>query len=114
MGQVGRHIAEVLVIEKHDVTLIDTDQAALSYAEENMDVLTLRGHGGSVQTLMEAKVGEADLLTAVTSSDEVNLLSSLLAKRMGAAKVVARVSDPRNQPRSGEDLAEILGIDLTI
>jgi len=114
MGQVGRHIAGVLVTEKHDVTLIDTDQEALSYAEENMDVLTLRGHGGSVQTLMKAKVGEADLVIAVTSSDEVNLLASLLAKRMGARKVVARVSDPENQPGTEEDLAEILGIDLTI
>jgi len=114
MGQVGRHIAEVLVTEQHDVTLIDTDIDALSYAEENMDVMTLKGHGGSVQTLIEAKVGEADLLIAVTSSDEVNLLASLLAKRMGARRVVARVSDPENQPREGEDLAGILGIDLTI
>lgn len=114
MGQVGRHIAEVLVVEKHDVTLIDTDTEALSYAEENMDVMTLRGHGGSIHTLMEAKVGEADLLIAVTSSDEVNLLASLLAKRMGAQKVVARVSDPANQPGSDENLADLLGIDLTI
>ncbi len=114
IGEVGRHIAEVLVTEKHDVTLIDTDVESLNYAEENMDVMTLRGHGGSIQTLMEAKVGQADLLIAVTSSDEVNLLASLLAKRMGAQKVVARVSDPENQPRPGENLAEILGIDLTI
>ncbi|GAB4316159.1 MAG: Trk system potassium transporter TrkA [Candidatus Zixiibacteriota bacterium] len=114
MGEVGKHITEVLLSEGQNVTLIDQSESALAHAHETMDVMTLRGDGGSIATLSQAGIDHSDLVVAVTDNDEINLLACLLAKRLGAKKVVARVSDTDDPLASESEWAQNLGIDLVI
>jgi trk system potassium uptake protein TrkA len=93
MGAAGKHIAETLVKEGHDLVVIDQDETSLEHAEESLDAMVLHGHGASPVTLRQAGADRADLFVAVTNHDEVNMLAAIQAKRMGAAKVIARVSN---------------------
>jgi trk system potassium uptake protein TrkA len=93
-GKVGYHISEQLAREQNDVVLIDTREEALAPAREALDVLTLLGNGASPLVLEEAGVSDADMVIAVTTQDEVNIISCLTAKYYGAATTVARVRNP--------------------
>lgn len=114
MGEVGKHIAGVLLSENQNVTLIDRSESALSHAHETMDVMTLSGDGGSIETLSQAGIAKADLVIAVTDNDEVNLLAALISKKLGADRVVARVSDTGDPLAAGGSWAANLGIDMVI
>jgi trk system potassium uptake protein TrkA len=93
VGNVGFHLAKMLSYEDHGIVLIDTDQEKLKYAANHLDISTIRGSSTSLQVLEDAQVHKADLLIAVTSSEEINITTSILAKNMGARKVVARISN---------------------
>jgi trk system potassium uptake protein TrkA len=114
MGEVGKHIAHYLSKEKHNVTIIDSSPAALSTAEEMMDVLALAGPGGSLDTLRKAEAGKADLVIAVTDDEEVNLLCAYTAKQLGAKKVIARVSSQDYIQGETGFYHNILGIEMVI
>lgn len=93
-GKVGYNLAENLASENHSIVIIDKNLQVLKRAEENLDVLCIRGNGVSTSTLMKAGVSSADLLIAVTNSDEINMVCCLTAKKLKAAHTVARVRDP--------------------
>jgi trk system potassium uptake protein TrkA len=93
-GKVGYTLAENLVRENKDVTIVDKNPLVLEKAEENIDVMCIKGNGVSASVLMEAGVDSADMLIAVTGSDEINMLCCLTAKKLGAVQTVARVRDP--------------------
>lgn len=93
-GKVGYTLAENLSREDNDVTIIDKDPEALRKASENLDVMCIKGSGVSVKVLIEAGVRTADLLIAATSSDEMNMVCALTAKKLGSARTVARIRDP--------------------
>ncbi len=114
MGEVGKHIAHYLSKEKHNVTIIDSSPAALSAAEEMMDVLALAGPGGSLDTLRKAEAGKSDLVIAVTDDEEVNLLCAYTAKQLGAKKVIARVSSQDYIQGETGFYHNILGIEMVI
>jgi trk system potassium uptake protein TrkA len=114
MGEVGKNIAQYLSREKHDVTIIDNSATALAEAEEVMDVLALRGPGGSLATLRKAETGKADLVIAVTDDEEVNLLCAHTAKELGAEKVIARVSSQDYIEGETGFYHNILGIEMVI
>ena len=94
MGEVGSYIASVLIAERHNVTIVDQNQDALNHAEEQFDAMTLRGHGANLKTLQEADAARADLFVAVTDHDEVNIISAIRAKQVGAKRTIARVLNP--------------------
>ena len=73
--------------------MVDADPRRLAEAESGLDILSICGEGTHPSVLQEARVDRADLVIAVTDSDEVNILSCLLA-HAGGAKTVARVTDP--------------------
>jgi trk system potassium uptake protein TrkA len=98
-GQAGTHIAQVLSQEKHSVTMIDVDRGRLLLAEENLDIRTICEHGASPQILEMAGVAHADLVAAVTNSDEVNLIAAGTAKQLGAVRSAARVYNQLPQGR---------------
>lgn len=113
-GEVGYELARVLSEEKHDVTVMDTRHKCLQRVTENLDVLTVEGNATSPNALVEAGARQADLMVAVTSVDEVNIIASTMAKRLGVKSVIARV---RNQELSQPDApltASELGIDVLI
>ena len=90
-GKVGFTLAEHLSQEEHDITVIDTNDAALRHASEALDVMCVKGNGASISALRESGVDAADVLIAATSMDEVNMVCCLTAKRLGAKYTIARV-----------------------
>jgi trk system potassium uptake protein TrkA len=92
-GKVGFTLAAQLSREKHNVTIIDKNDDALRRAGDALDVMAIRGSGASPSVLKQAGVASADFLLAATSFDEVNMLCSLVAKRLGAKYTVARIRD---------------------
>ena len=92
-GEVGFHIAKLLSIESQDIIVIDKDKNRLEYTESAMDVITIRGDATSFKTLREAQVDKADLLLAVTSSQDTNISTALIGKKLGAKKTIARISN---------------------
>ncbi len=114
MGDVGYHLAKQLSLEAHDIIAIDVDQNRLSYTDSMADILTINGSSTSIKILHEAKVNKADLLVAVTSSEEINVTTAILGKKLGAKKTVARISnDEYLSQESGVNFSE-LGIDYMI
>ncbi|MEY8402564.1 Trk system potassium transporter TrkA [Oscillospiraceae bacterium 44-34] len=112
-GKVGFTLAEQLVKEEHDVTIVDSDEEALRRAGDQLDVMTVRGNGVSAAALREAGAGTADLLVAATNSDEVNMVCSLTAKGLGTKYTIARI---RNQEYTSSvaELRRDLKIDMVI
>lgn len=93
-GNVGATLAEQLSKEGHDITVVDTREQLVNSVANNCDVLGVIGNGTSFNVQLEAGVDEADLLIAVTGSDELNLLCCLIAKKAGGCHTIARVSNP--------------------
>ena len=93
-GNVGYTLAEQLSKENHDITVVDTREKMVESVTNNCDVMGVIGNGTSLKVLMEAGVNEADLLVAVTGSDEMNLLCCLVARKAGGCQTIARVSNP--------------------
>lgn len=93
-GKVGSTITEQLYKEGHDITLIDKDAAAIEALTNAYDVMGIVGNGASYSVQMEAGIENADLIIAVTDSDELNLLCCTVAKRVGHCDAIARVRTP--------------------
>lgn len=92
-GKVGYTLARQLSREGHSLTLVEKKGQALQNAENTLDVLCISGNGASPSILKEAGASEADLMIAVTSHDEVNVMCCLIAKKMGARHTIARIRD---------------------
>ena len=91
-GEVGFHIASRLAHENKDVVVIDTDAAAIARVSENIDVEAVVGSGSSPVVLEEAGIKEAEILLAVTDSDETNLVACLVANVVSpSTKKIARI-----------------------
>ncbi|MCI9123470.1 MAG: Trk system potassium transporter TrkA [Eubacterium sp.] len=93
-GNVGSALAEQLSSEGHDITVIDTRQELVETVSVSCDVLGIVGNGASFTVQSEAGVEDADLIAAVTGSDELNLLCCLIARKAGGCHTIARVSNP--------------------
>jgi trk system potassium uptake protein TrkA len=92
-GEVGKYLARMLTKENHDTTVIDMDKERLRVIESKYDLLIQEGSGSSFKTLEQANVKNADLFISVTHSEEINLLSCILAKRLGVKKTIARIDN---------------------
>lgn len=93
-GKVGTTLAEQLVKEKHNVVMIDHVPEQVQRISEDIDAIKLVGNGASIAIQMEAGVADADILIAVTGSDELNLLCCLIARKAGHCHTIARVRNP--------------------
>ncbi|MCB2198206.1 Trk system potassium transporter TrkA [bacterium] len=113
-GEVGGHLARLLSQENHDITVVDQDPERISLLSSTLDVMAIEGQGMSPTVLREAGIETTDMLIAVTTVDEVNILTCMIAKQFGVKTKIARV---RNREFSSEqtflDPAD-LGIDLII
>lgn len=81
-GQVGSSVAEALCSEANDITVVDTDPARLKFLQDRLDLRTVVGNAAHPQVLTEAGAGDADLIFAVTRSDETNLVACKLAAKL--------------------------------
>ena len=113
-GEVGSYLASRLSREGHDVAVVDRDPVALRDVQEHLDVLTVLGSGTNPEILRTAGLAEADLIVAVTSQDEVNLVCCLVGKQAGIARSVCRLEDPDLRSRRSAPLHEAMGVDLII
>ncbi|WP_421753565.1 Trk system potassium transporter TrkA [Croceimicrobium sp.] len=113
-GAVGTHLATWLSSESHDITLIDHDADRLQNVDQNIDAIAISGEVTDFSILQRAQVADADLFISVTSVEEANILSSIYAKRLGAKKTIARIS--QMQYLTSDDVLNIreLGIDELI
>ena len=93
-GKVGYTLVEQLGGENHNITVIDTNEEKVNSITDDLDAMGIVGNGVSFQTLSEAGIDHADLLIAVTGSDEQNLLCCVIAKKAGHCKTIARVRNP--------------------
>jgi trk system potassium uptake protein len=101
-GQVGGTVAESLVSEQNDITVVDTDPARLRALQDRLDLRTVTGSAAHPSVLTEAGIDDADLLIAVTQSDETNLVACKLAARMfNVPRRIARIraTDLLDDPR---------------
>ena len=112
-GKVGYTLAEQLSKEGHDITLIDRNSAALQRTVEALDVIGVVGNGASYDIQIEAGVDQSDLLVAVTSQDEVNMICCLLARKLGAKHTIARIRNTEYY-RQMRLLKDELGLSLVI
>ncbi len=113
-GDIGFHLAQLLVYEQKNIILIDTNQEVLDYARTHLDVITIRGDSSSVAILEEAGVEKAGLLLAVTTSEKNNLVTAILAKKMGARQTIARVNNNEYLAPEQKQRFQELGIDSLI
>ncbi len=93
-GKVGHKLTTQLADENYDITLIDQNEGKLKTALNELDIFCITGNGMDAEVLKQADVPHADLVIACASTDEMNMLSCLIAKRLGAKHTIARVRNP--------------------
>lgn len=93
-GKLGTKVAESLVTEDIDVTVMDKNEKVLERLNEHMDILTIEASGIDINALREIEIGKFDLLIAATNNDETNTVICSLAKKLGCKKTIARIRNP--------------------
>lgn len=93
-GKVGNTLMKQLSKEGHDIVIIDNNMEVLERALNSYDVMTINGNGASYPVQKQAGVDKSDLLIAATSSDELNMLSCFMGKKLGVKYAVSRVRNP--------------------
>lgn len=112
-GKVGTVLAEQLDQEGHDIIVIDNKATAIHNVSDTLDVMGIIGNGASYNVQLEAGVDNADILIAVTSSDELNMLCCLIAKKASRCHTIARIRNPQYNNEI-DFIKEELGISMTI
>lgn len=112
-GKLGHSLARRLAEEGYDIVLVDKNADLLRASGNALDIGCVCGNGLNAEVLTEAGVPEADLLIAVTSTDEINILCCLVARRLGARHTIARVRDPECA-KIVLSMREELGLSMTL
>lgn len=113
-GKIGRSVLESMEEERHDVVAIDNDPQVIEQITNTYDVMAICGSATSREMLAEAGVSKTDLFIAVTESDEVNMLSCFLAKRMGAKYTVARIRETEYNDDGLEFITKELDLSMAL
>ena len=113
-GEVGSHLAKMLSGEANDITVIDMRQDRLDALSATTDIITVSGNPSAINVLQEAGVANADLFIAVNPSDsqDVNIVSAMLAKKLGSKKATARIDNEEYLSYENKYLFTEMGIDL--
>ncbi len=113
-GEVGSHLAKMLSNEANEITVIDSDEERLEALRLHTDVITVEGNPSAIHILHEAGVEKADLFIAVNPSEsqDVNIVSAMLAKKMGCKKATARINNEEYLSYENKYLFTEMGIDL--
>ena len=112
-GKVGEALAEQLNAEGHDVTVVDHNPTRVRDVANKYDLMGVIGNGATHTIQADAGINSADLLIAVTGSDELNLLCCIMAKKAGNCQVIARVKSPE-YARDTEYLKNEIGLAMVI
>lgn len=113
-GEVGSHLAQLLADENHNITVVDPHSKMLEMIGTHTDVLTIEGDSTSIEILEKAKVDKADLLIAVLHDENINLMTCILGKKLGAKKTIARISNNEFLDPKHQSLFNNLGVDQMV
>ena len=113
-GDLGSHLAKLLSSESHDIYLLDQNEERLNNISSQIDVFTIAGDAKSVEIMEQKLISSCDLLIAVTSSEETNMLICILGKKLGAKRTIARINDVNIIKENKEHFYNELGIDTLI
>jgi trk system potassium uptake protein TrkA len=113
-GEVGTHLAKMLSNENHEIIIIEPEETRLKPIESTLDVLTYHGSATSIKILQEALQKKTDLFIAVTHSEDTNITASILAKRFGAIKTIARIDNLDYLEHGSLEFFKGLGVDSLI
>ncbi|NMA63349.1 MAG: Trk system potassium transporter TrkA [Syntrophomonadaceae bacterium] len=113
-GKVGFNLAQMLSMEKHEVMVIEQNEERQEILNEQLDIQVIGGSGSSWEALDEAGIKQADMVVAVTESDELNMVMCLMAKQFGVKTTVARVRNPEYTESHFSAPLSVMGIDLII
>lgn len=113
-GKIGTTVVSSLSLEGHDVVAVDTNPAVIDEISDVYDVICICGNGADYDTLSEAGIDKADVFIAITGSDELNMLSCVIAKKMGAKYTVARIRNPEYNDKNLPFVKQYLDLSLHI
>lgn len=113
-GKIGRSAIEALTYEGHDVLVIDNDPIVLNETTDMFDVMGVCGNAVDCDTLTEAVVKDADIVVAVTASDEMNMLACHLSRSLGAKHAIARIRNPEYNDQSLGFLRQQLNLSMSL
>ena len=109
-GKVGYHLGKALLIESHEILIIEKDRSRIDFISNDLGGVCMQGDGCEVSTLADAGAARADMLISVTGDDEDNLVACQVAKhKFNVPRTIARINNPNN-----EAIFRLLGIDVTI
>ena len=97
LGRVGQSLANLLIDDGYDITIIDDNEALCNDAAAELDALVICGNGTNSKILEETNIEDADFFIATTRNDEANLLSCILVKKYNVPNIIARVSNPDHE-----------------
>ena len=112
-GKVGTALCRSLVAENHDVILIEKDESVLNHITKRFDIIGILGNGANFKILEQADVEDCDIFISMTEYDEVNMVSAVLAKKMGAKETIVRVRNPEYSNSYFKE-KNILGFSLVV
>ena len=110
-GEVGSHLATMLSGNSHDIVVIDDEQKLLDEISGMADVVTIEGDCTTFATLKKASVRKADLFIAVNHEENINIISAMLAKQLGARKSIARIDNNEYLEPNNKEIFINMGID---
>jgi trk system potassium uptake protein TrkA len=113
-GESGFHLARMLSNENHDISVVDFDVSRVEKIRNLLDVQAFVGHGTNLSVLKDAGIHHADMLVAVTSTDEVNILACMIAKKLGVGITVCRVRTDEYIDEDSLFPLKTLGVDLAV
>lgn len=113
-GKIGTTVLAEFVKEGHDLVALDYNPQIISEITNIYDVMGVCGNATDYETLQEAGVDKAELFVAVTSDDELNMLSCLIAKKMGAKHTIARIRNPEYNDKSLDFMCRLLDVNMAI
>ena len=111
-GEVGYNLANRFAKEDHDITVVDVDPGKCRIIKNTVDARVIEGDGASQRIIQQLNVAEIDIFLALTRIDEVNLVASRIAKKMGARTVIARLRNTEYQHQNAVATPEQFGIDF--
>lgn len=115
-GEIGSHLAKLLSRESNEITIVDDNPERLRSVLSTADVIAVEGNPTTISILRNAEVSKADLFIAVYphASQEINVLSAIVAKRLGARKAIARINELDSLSAENKLMYKEMGVDLML
>lgn len=110
-GEVGFHLAKLLTDENHDITVVDPHSDLLKLIEAHTDLMTIPGDSTCISVLERANIRRTDLLISVVHDEQINLMTAIIGKKLGAKRTIARVNNTEYLEEKNIELFKSLGID---